>query len=39
MLEQYLDALLFELQGPDEFLMAMPAEARDAWDGLPGDMR
>ena len=39
MLEQYLDALLFELQGPDEFLMAMPAEARDAWDGLPGDAR
>ncbi len=39
MLEQYLDALLFELQGADEFLMAMPAEARDAWESLPGDTR
>ena len=39
MLEQYLDALLFELQGADEFLMAMPAEERAAWDGLPGDVR
>ena len=39
MLEQYLDALLFELQGPDEFLMAMPAEEREAWEGLPGDVR
>ena len=39
MLERYLDALLFELQGADEFLMAMPAEARDEWDGLPGDTR
>ena len=39
MLEQYLDALLFELQGADEFLMAMPAEARAEWDGLPGDVR
>ena len=39
MLEQYLDALLFELQGPDEFLMAMPAEEREAWETLPGDVR
>lgn len=39
MLEQYLDALLLELQGPDEFLMAMPAGERYEWDGLPGDVR
>ena len=39
MLERYLDTLLFELQGADEFIMAMPAEARTEWEALPPDQR
>ena len=35
MLERYLDTLLFELQGADDFIMAIPAQAREEWDALP----
>ena len=37
MLERYLDTLLFELQGADDFLMAIPSQARAEWDALPPD--
>ena len=39
MLEHYQDALLFELQGADDFLMALPAEDRASWDGLSAETR
>ena len=35
MLERYLETLLFELRGADDFLMAIPAEAREEWESLP----
>ncbi|MBR0463013.1 MAG: hypothetical protein IJJ23_01330 [Clostridia bacterium] len=39
MLERYLETLLFELRGADDFLMAIPAEAREDWEALPPGTR
>ena len=35
MLEKYRDRLLVDMQGATEFIMALPAEDRAAWEELP----
>ena len=39
MLENYLDELLLEMRPAEEFLMAIPSQDRQAWAGLPPDLK